>query len=1044
MWKALLVSLILVASIGNGSRADDGYPACWERDLRLIEVSVNFYESYLSRLEEIETKEELLDFASAYLPYRERDWVSAHRCAESIEFTWRSQREISLRAAHKAIDFGLREKLDYDPAVLARYNPLRETVSDGFYPERFNQDLERIRQLARREERQYVLSPQDGALPRCNSAELARLAPIAPEYQRMLEDSKTINSKMDLVDLANRQIRWRAAWAHNHIDQSEDGRITFTPRDGLAQLPACEEAAELLWLMNRSLNDLTSGIALIYAGFGKDDHPTFTLFNSNADAVDDMIAEIEALEPDENEAIREWTTCSEAQRDALKKTLPVYQEFLRRDRPELTKAAVYRFFRDEAAWRQALWSSLPHCADAVELALSFSQYASDQGASLAFEMAGAPHTLNPFRGEVAMGKRIVESFGAGLVGGSLFREFPPRLPNCSMAALDSLSLVVAQYHIYRERMTGFGTMGGFFAVIEPLVAWRDSLPGALPACAEAYESGLLMSQLADDYIALFGLTFAGYSHKVNPYYEAFQVGTHKLADLVAALPIDRGDHAALWEFGGELDSCDLDEIASLSEILDDYLHLLDAGGRISSLEELEAFGNAQVDWRRALWPRLPSCAEAFEIGLHIYRSAGDQILFDVPAIAESQVANIIGGEAPLSTRLGQIYADLPRKWRDQHSGKIESHRRHCTAAQTESVVDALAGYRAFLEGAVDFDKSPEAFGGYVDERIAWRSESAAAMPRCVIVFALDSVLAFDLAASFSESIPVLGAVLSGADLLQAIAMALTEGDTAVKAVPDYANRLPPCALEELRSLQENSQAYADLIDDAPDLDSRSALFDFIEAKLVWRDEVWASLPLCSEALELGFLIHQIASDMASAAALGRRNLQGAENPFIAPEAAGREALRATRQKIERLIEADARPEAAPSSGRALPRCQDAVLDDVAGYTYERDLFPYIEGRSLPMLLEYVDSVLSWRAETWAPLPACVEAYILGVLTTRQTSDFAAYIALDWSGVARGENPFMPGIAADAQDLVDLTEALREFNLEGINRFVEAYLDRQSS
>lgn len=1048
MWKTLFLSLFLILSMIPASNADDEYPACWERDLRLIEVSARFYESELSWLERVETKEALLEFASAYLPYRQRDWISKDRCAESIEFAWGAQREISLRAAYKAVDFGLRERLDYDPDVLAEYNPVGGALADSFYPERFNQELERIRALAASEERQYILSPQDGALPNCNDAELARLAPILPEYQRMLEDSKTINSKMELVELANWQIRWRATWASENIDRSEDGRISFTPRDGLAQLPACEEAAEFLWLMNRSVNDLTSGIALIYAGFGEDDHPTFRIFNRNADIVDDMIARIEAIEPEQNEAAREWTTCTEAQRDALNKMLPVYEEFVGREKPELTKEAVSRYFRDEVSWRQELWSSLPHCADAVELALSFSQFASDQRALVAFEMAGLPNSLNPFRDEVAMGEHIVESFGAGLVGGSLYREFPPRLPNCSLEETGSLATMLAQYQMFREHMTNFGTMAGFFAVVEPLVIWRDKILGALPACREAFEAGLLMSQMADDYIALFGLTFAGYSHKVNPYYEEFQAKTQELVDFMETLPIERGAHAVVWEFGGELNLCGIDEATLLSEILSEYLDLLDAGGRISSLEELRAFGDAQVAWRRESWPRLPSCAEAFEIGLHIYRNAGDQILFDVPAIAESQIANIIGGESPLKTRLGQIYSDLPRKWRSQHSGEIESHRRHCSASQRGIIIEALAGFGAVLDSAVDFEEwnlsfEPFAFGGYVDKRIAWRSEFAVGLPRCLIVFELDSVLALDVAESVTANIPVLGAILSGSDLLQAIASALAEGDHTVKAVPDYANRMPLCAEAELRGLKENYRAYSGLIEDVPDLESRTALFDYIEAKLDWREEIWASLPLCAEALELGFLIHQVASDIATAAALEWHDLGAMENPYIAQESLSRDALRGAVRKINRLIESGARRDTAPSSDSPLPRCNEGELDDITGYTYDHDLFVGIEERALPILFEYIKSVLNWRAETWAPLPACIESYILGNLVTRQKADFANFMALDFAGVSFEENPFVPEIGADARQLVELTELLRKFNLEGIDRFVEEYRDHNS-
>ena len=228
----------------------------------------------------------------------------------------------------------------------------------------------------------------------------------------------------------------------------------------------------------------------------------------------------------------------------------------------------------------------------------------------------------------------------------------------------------------------------------------------------------------------------------------------------------------------------------------------------------------------------------------------------------------------------------------------------------------------------------------------------------------------------------------------------------------------------------------------PNLESRDGLFEYIEAKLDWRAEIWASLPVCSEALELAFLIHQIASDMATAAALEWHDLGGEENPYIAQEIQSRDALRQAGQKINSLIESGARRDTAPSRDHPLPRCNDGELDDITGFTYGHGLFVTIKERSIPVLLKYIEDVLSWRAETWAPLPACIESYILGGLVSRQKADFANFMALDWAGVSLEANPFMPEIGADARQMAEFTELLRKFNLEGIDRFVEDYMDRE--
>ena len=88
---------------------------------------------------------------------------------------------------------------------------------------------------------------------------------------------------------------------------------------------------------------------------------------------------------------------------------------------------------------------------------------------------------------------------------------------------------------------------------------------------------------------------------------------------------------------------------------------------------------------------------------------------------------------------------------------------------------------------------PAGLREYVDKRIQWRQDKALDMPRCLIVFELDDLPAYDLAQRVTSNIPVLGAVLSGGDLLQAIAASLSGEDRSVAAIRPNSNRLPLCS-----------------------------------------------------------------------------------------------------------------------------------------------------------------------------------------------------------------------------------------------------------
>ena len=311
-----------------------------------------------------------------------------------------------------------------------------------------------------------------------------------------------------------------------------------------------------------------------------------------------------------------------------------------------------------------------------------------------------------------------------------------------------------------------------------------------------------MSQIADDYIALLGLTYAGYGRDTNPYFEWFQNNSAKLTSQLRAASITRGPYEVAWDYGGQLDACNRDEVLTLYQILSDYLDLLEKGQQISSLKKLQAFGDAQITWRTEMWPQLPNCAEAFELGLHIYRTAGDRILFNVPAIATDRLAKVIGGDTMLRARLGEIFAELPLKWRPEHTGEFVSHRQPCSADQAATIINVLQEFGSLIAEAADLIDEPGGIRSTLDQRIAWRQNLVSSLPRCVIVFNLDTIPEVENVQGLTRNIPFLGAVLSGSDLLHAIAAALVDGENIAQAVPPYTNRMPLCSDLELRSVQE--------------------------------------------------------------------------------------------------------------------------------------------------------------------------------------------------------------------------------------------------
>lgn len=915
MLEILLLSLLLLLSAAPIAQADDAYPPCWTSELEGLDVAAQFYRLYFSLLEKKKTLEELVDFAEVYLSYREDDTLSNDRCAESIEFAWLSQREISLRAAYKAVDYGLRAKLDAEPAVLAQVNPARVVLEAPYYPDGFNRFMARIQALIETGERDYQLSPDDGVLPACSDAELKSMASLLTDFGGVYNAARSVATVEDLLQLADMQLAWRENWASHYVTRYDDGRLSLRPRNGMLLLPACSEAAEFVWLMNLAINDASGSVALSLAGIDREHNPYTASLNEKLDSFLSLSERIRSASAIPGATTRRWTTCTDAQRDALNRRLPYLRPTVLQEPAHESAEAFALEISQFISWRDELWQSLPDCADAVELALDFSQLASDRLSRIAYGWAGAPSELNPFDNAIGAGEFIVQGYGSGLVGGSAVRPRPQQLRDCTQKEFGSLALTLAQYDMLREAMTNLHNMREFVDAAEALLVWRDSLLRDMPACKASYEMAMLMSQIAEDYIGLLGLTYAGYGRETNPYMEWFQLHSAKLTDLAAAAPIGRGSHHVAWNFGGQLDSCDAEQLDILGEILRQYLALLESGQRIGSLDALTAFGDAQLAWRAELWRKLPNCAEAFEAGLHIYRTAGDQISFDLPALAKDQLANVIGDNTNLRERLGEIFAELPLKWRPQHTGDLVSYRHRCSADQTATIENGLREFLKLIGARPAILQEPAGLLAYVNQRIGWRQAHLPSMPRCLIVYDLDAIPEVELAEGLASSIPLLGAFVKGSELLDAIAAALTDGEDRVQALRPYSNRMPLCSEQELQSLLDEFPQTAELIDQVPALGTKADLYDYIKRKLAWRKEIQARLPVCAESIEAGFLIHQIASDIAAAVAFSYHDLSETENPYIGLESQGREALRQARDKMAELIDSGERADTPPSSER---------------------------------------------------------------------------------------------------------------------------------
>ena len=1013
----LLVLFLLLSSLPS-SLAQDGYPPCWQSDLQKILGWSDYYDSLRSSGDSLDSMDDLLAFADGQLKYSRGVWDTAPRCAEAIEFAWRTAREVNFIAASKAMEYGIDDVWRGSAEVKQELNPFRGALSAPFYPQAFNDMVDEMNALVESGEREYI-APADTPLPACSQAELASLLPLRQEFQKVVDAAAVGQSFDDLPEVAKLHIAWRETWAYVKQSIGEEGQIAFIPHDGLALLPSCAEAREFLWLMNRTIADAIMNIALAYAGASQEEDPYVATVRASVQRLKEIIAAIESSTAQPTDNADAWISCAQGQRNELLATLIDSSEFVEQETVFASLSDLLEYSQSEIAWRQSLWNSLPSCAEGIEMALSLSQAATDRAAASALSLLGVAAADNPYLSAWTESQLNTYAFWGGLSNHPVLREMPGRLRRCAAEEMDALSLKVAQFHILFERMLSFGGIERLLPLLDLMIAWHDRLLEELPACDSAIELGIMLSQGIADFASMMGLIYAEQLDDDNPYLAAFFENTNDLNRYVRSSELIADSRPALWQYGGQMAGCEVEEMRALGAIVREYQSMIEGARAMRSLEDLLEFANAQSDWRQDHWARLPACAEALELGLFIYRRAGDYIALYAFDAEQDALGRQLGGEQSLADRLTEIVSSkvLNAELRQSQPRAVPAPR--CSDAETEAILATLTDYLDLLEVAATFTR----WGGlqqYIDARLELRERIHTQIPPCRIGVDLSAILAGDLAGAAAMSIPGVGAALSANDILlqqlAELAASLGEGEGEAAAPRPFANNLPACSEAELATIAKNGPGYLKLLDEmAAQLQTAEGLVAYMNEPLNWQGSAYTHFRWCSEFFEIGALIHAVGSDLFTAATLEHADVASVADHFAA-EPADQALLESRIDEASAAIEAGERegPDADRAQLRArfgtnqslpandedaLPRCTDAELAELHAEVKDFQVISRlaIQSESISDALAYIQPHREWRRQTWSRLPACHEAYAAGIRMTEMGDILLSHMIFEYQG-----------------------------------------------
>ncbi len=696
-------------------------------------------------------------------------------------------------------------------------------------------------------------------------------------------------------------------------------------------------------------------------------------------------------------------------------------------------------FRDlQLRRRDAVWKSLPRCAESIELGELLSKryglfaamradhfLAMEKGAAFVGSFAN-PYS-EPFFDATFFERyrQLWNDVHTRLRGDADSTEADGALRMCRWSELGALFQAVNEYLLLLESFSSIKAYSDMARYGSAQVNWSDELRSRLPSCKLAFESSILMRQDSLDRATYFSLFVAGVAAEEIPDEERRGRNYNQLLEMLKPVANGYEAHASTWLYSSTLKSCTVEERDALNEILLGYLALLrlaaDAGERTNLID----FGRAQIRWREELWPRLPSCSEALEIGAVIRESAGDTVEFEddylawLPQGAIETLEDAISVDARLARRLEHIISDkMGGNSKMSSSLAREIHKPTCSAEAVDDIVEVIRSFQDELETAEAGNAWTGGLMSLIDARITWRIESKATLPNCRIKYDLGNFLSYDVLSYLSGGITVLSQLLNQGDWLQTTVAAIEEEPGAGDNGRRYSNNLRACVREELTRFRDNVDAYLSVIAQAPVIETAPDLFRQMNRILDWRLEEWVDLFACAETFEIGLLINQIASDTVAAHALEFVGISPILNPYIESRRRDINTLAEKVQEIPRRIDESETTLDQKAETPTLPLCTDDQLGTVLTLLGDFRKAPkgLIEGVTPESVQAYREFQSAWRQRIWAQIPACFEAVEIGLLMSRQFGDVPTIYALVQANVSEEDDPYMQSRYCDIRAL----------------------------
>ncbi|MCY3832202.1 MAG: SH3 domain-containing protein [Chloroflexi bacterium] len=473
-------------------------------------------------------------------------------------------------------------------------------------------------------------------------------------------------------------------------------------------------------------------------------------------------------------------------------------------------------------------------------------------------------------------------------------------PNCSE---EEVLVVLNTLLDYFVMPTGpLTTLDDVVQHASDVLATQENSISLLPLCAEAIEMQREDFSLLTDTLGQIALQRADVPDSANPYTlrlpspdDTRRAGVDRVRDLPSRDEMTEDDRS--------IRACAASEINALEGLVQRFgLTHTRAYGLIGEDRWLVAVDRV-LEWREENLPKIPECLEAIELGFHLTKAASD-----TAAEFALNHAGITGEDNPYNEAADKA-REVLKTWRaDLKLTRPEYAGATVLALGTPSElppcnsVEITVAYKISIYEVLDvLDKTQPGESGidladYAEAHIELRDDLLSRIPFCAELFKIGWVAREHLGANAAYAAyftlgrqgqrnPFAEDLLSASDALVAwvekTADYLAEVEGIVGPSPDE-REVSACRAGEIAfMLGYVLPDFRAFVDAAFAIETFADLLAHYDQSLAFRARLWEQLPRCQEALELGLIMRQIASDWAVMLAMDTAGVDLDDNLYIA-------------------------------------------------------------------------------------------------------------------------------------------------------------------